>query len=148
MHFLVRRMEKDDAPVWAGMRHALWTRMTREEHLAEIEGTLMQGAQARGYIVLAETGVEAGFAEVCIRSYANGCTRQPVPFLEGIWVEPAHRRAGVGGLLIDVISRELSQEGFVELCSDADIDNIQSHLSHASWGFAETQRVVFFRKSL
>jgi len=51
-------------------------------------------------------------------------------------------------MLIDFISEELSGEGFVELCSDAEIDNIQSHLSHAAWGFAETQRVVYFRKSL
>lgn len=148
MNVRVRKMDIDDVPVWARMRHALWGRLTIDEHVEDIRAMRESSLGVRSYIGFFETGVAAGFAEVRIRSYANGCTRQPVPFLEGIWIEPEHRRSGVGTLLIDFISRELREEGFIELCSDAGIDNIQSHLSHSAWGFEETQRVVFFRKSL
>jgi aminoglycoside 6'-N-acetyltransferase I len=81
MSLRVRKMEIDDMPVWARMRHALWSRLTIDEHLADIKAMLeSKSGWRRGYIGFSETDSEAGFAEVCVRSYANGCTRQPVPF--------------------------------------------------------------------
>ncbi len=45
-------------------------------------------------------GDAVGFAEVAVRKYANGCESQPVPFLEGIWVDPRYRRSGISRRLI------------------------------------------------
>lgn len=101
-----------------------------------------------GYAALHEDGAAAGFAEVALRRYANGCEESPVPFLEGIWVSPAFRRRGVGEHLIAHISAALRTKGFKELCSDALLDNTASHEAHRTWGFAETERVVYFRKPL
>jgi aminoglycoside 6'-N-acetyltransferase I len=42
----------------------------------------------------------------------------------------------------------LASRGYRELGSDALIDNSASHAAHRGWGFAETERVVYFRKSL
>ncbi|WP_084606385.1 GNAT family N-acetyltransferase [Rhizobium sullae] len=73
---------------------------------------------------------------MCIREYANRCTAQSVPFLEGIWVDPMHRRHRIGRPLLDAISDDLKEQGFHELCSDAEIKNRRSHKAHESWCFA------------
>jgi aminoglycoside 6'-N-acetyltransferase I len=88
----------------------------------------------------------AGFAEVAVRSYANGCETHPVPFLEGIWVDPQFRRQGIGRQLLAHAQAFLVVRGFRELGSDSEIDNHASHAAHRSWGFSETERVVYFRK--
>ncbi len=69
-------------------------------------------------------------------------------FLEGIWVDPGCRGRGVGRTLIEKITSDLVSDGFQELCSDAEIGNRRSRHTHQSWGFDETERVVYFRKQL
>ncbi|WP_410001236.1 GNAT family N-acetyltransferase [Rhizobium leguminosarum] len=109
---------------------------------------MLEGEKRTGYLALRPDHAPLGFAEICIREYANGCTAQPVPFLEGIWIDPKHRRHGVGRALVESITGDLIEQGFHELCSDADIRNRRSHQVHQNWGFAETERVVYFRKVL
>jgi len=60
-----------------------------------------------------------GFSEAMIRPYANGCEGRPVPFLEGLWLNPSHRRKGLGRELVDAIEVWASRRGFLELGSDA-----------------------------
>ena len=40
------------------------------------------------------------------------------------------------------------RHGLSELASDADLSDAASHAFHTAIGFDETERVVFFRKSL
>jgi len=142
----IRAMTPADRETWARMRHALWPQLPVDGHLNDI--TRMLADQPRsGYLALADDA-PAGFAEFSIRPYANGCTRQPVPFLEGIWVEPRWRRLGVARALVWRLAADLASEGHVEICSDADLENLVSHAAHGAWGFAETERVVYFRRSL
>jgi aminoglycoside 6'-N-acetyltransferase I len=129
------------------MRHALWPFTTLAENRRDIEKILASDGMT-GFVALDESGTPAGFAEVAVRPYANGCEETPVPFLEGIWVAPAFRRRGIGEAMIAHIGRFLSGMGYHELCSDALLDNTDSHDAHRSWGFAETERVVYFRKPL
>ena len=96
----------------------------------------------------APDGNAIGFAEVSIRRSANGCDSQPVPFVEGIWVDPQFRLRGIGAQLIAHIEAFVTARGFHELGSDALIDNTASHAAHRGWGFAETERVIYFRKLL
>ena len=103
--------------------------------------------QAWGFIAEVD-GAAVGFAEVSIRKYANGCEQTPVPFLEGIWVSPMHRRKGIGRMLIAHVSAFCRAQGFTELCSDALVENVTPHAAHGGWGFAEIERVVYFRKPL
>jgi aminoglycoside 6'-N-acetyltransferase I len=42
----------------------------------------------------------------------------------------------------------VAARGFTEIGSDTDIANRESHAAHRSWGFVETERVVYFRKVL
>ena len=147
MRFLIRKMQARDRAAWAKMRAALWPDATVQLHAAEIE-TFLVGSDAWSFIAETTEGEPAGFAEVALRPYANGCEIRPVPFLEGIWVEPRFRRQGLGAQLIAHIETFLAARGFREIGSDALIDNRVSHAAHRAWGYSETERVVYFRKVL
>jgi aminoglycoside 6'-N-acetyltransferase I len=147
MEFLVREMTEADRPIWAEMRMALWPSETREWHAADI-GENLRDPDVRGFIAETASGEPAGFAEIAIRKYANGCDSSPVPFLEGIWVNPQFRQQGAGRRLVAYIEGFVKGRGFTEIGSDALIDNRVSHEAHARWGFSETERVVCFRKVL
>jgi len=63
-------------------------------------------------------------------------------------VRPRLRRQGIGAQLLAKIEEFLIVRGFTELGSDVLIDNTESLAAHAGWGFAETERVIYFRKDL
>lgn len=130
--------------------HALWPEHAPEDLAASIASDLFR-PDAPGVLLVArsDSGQLAGFAEVMLRAdYVNGCETSPVAFLEGIYVDPAHRRTGVARALVDAAAAWGRSRGAREFASDALIDNPESHAFHAAIGFAETERVVYFRKSL
>src|SRR5215468_2711727 len=129
------------------MRMLLWPDETARGHDAAID-EILNARDAWGFIAEAADNEPLGFAEVSIRKAANGCESQPVPFLEGIWVEPPSRRRRIGARLIAHIEIFLKARGFCELGSDSLIENKGAHDAHAGWGFSETERVVYFRKCL
>ena len=128
------------------MRHALWPEDSLEAH--ECDAARVLASVDYWAFVAMRDGAAVGFAEIAIRKYANGCESQPVPFLEGIWVDPRYRRSGVGRRLLAHVESFVRARGFREIGSDALLDNRASHAAHAGWGFAETERVVYFRKVL
>lgn len=129
------------------MRAALWPEENAAAHAAAIDALLGRD-HAWNFIAEREEGRAIGFAEVALRPYANGCDSQPVAFLEGIWVDESERRHGVGTRLIAHIAAFLMARGFHELGSDTPLDNLSSQNAHRGWGFAETERVVYFSKKL
>jgi aminoglycoside 6'-N-acetyltransferase I len=146
MDIRVRLMGAADGSAWAELRAALWPEASGEEHAHDIDDVL-RSDRAHGFI--AEVGATpAGFAELAIRDYANGCASRPVPFLEGIFVREQFRRRGIGDRLIAHVEEFVAARGFTEIGSDADIANGASHAAHRGWGFVETERVVYFRKVL
>ncbi|MEE8271840.1 MAG: GNAT family N-acetyltransferase [Alphaproteobacteria bacterium] len=147
MRIDVEEMGERDRPDWADMRMALWPDIGRKDHLVDID-RMLASERHFGYRAATVDGAAVGFAEISIRDYANGCTAQPVPFLEGIWVHPESRRRRVGAALVSHIVKRLVAQGYAELCSDADLENGPSHRAHAAWGFTETERVICFRKHL
>lgn len=147
MSLTLRQMTDADQAIWAEMRHALWPFTTAEENRTDI-AKILAAPDMWGFVAVDDAGAPAGFAEVALRRYANGCEESPVPFLEGIWVSPDFRRRGVGEAIIAHVSARLREKGFRELCSDALLENTVSHDAHAAWGFTETERVVYFRKPL
>ena len=78
----------------------------------------------------------------------NGTDSSPVAFLEGIYVAPFARNLGVAKALVQAAEFWARERGCVEFASDAAIENESSHAMHRALGFAETERVVFFRKVL
>jgi aminoglycoside 6'-N-acetyltransferase I len=142
-------LSPDRAMTWAELRHELWPATSAADHVREA-GYLQR---SRDYFVLLaiESGV-VGFAEAAIRRcYVNGCESlpgEPVAFLEGIYVKPAYRRRGIARALCERVAAWAHTLGATELASDALLDNTDSHAMHRALGFAETQRVVFFRRTL
>jgi aminoglycoside 6'-N-acetyltransferase I len=146
MDILVRLMGAGDGSAWAEMRAALWPEASAEEHARDIDEVL-RSDRVWGFIAEVR-GMPAGFAELAIRDYANGCASRPVPFLEGIFVREELRRRGIGARLMAYVEEFVTARGFTEIGSDTDIANRASHAAHRSWGFVETERVVYFRKAL
>ena len=142
----VRLMDQTDRARWIALREQLWPEYLAD-HAGDVDEMLRTGA-TWGFIAEDAYGAALGFAEVAVRAYANGCEARPVPFLEGIWVDPAAQRRGVGRALVDHVSAFVAARGFTEICSDALTDNATSHAAHTGWGFVETERVVYFRKAL
>jgi aminoglycoside 6'-N-acetyltransferase I len=145
-HCIVRAARAADRAAWAAMRAALWPEEDTEALMRGIDALLARG-DAWGFIAEID-GTAIGFAEVATRPYANGCDSQPVAFLEGIWIAEPARRRGIGKQLIAHIEAFLLARGFRELGSDTQLANLASQDAHRRWGFAETERVVYFRKLL
>lgn len=146
----VERVSHADAADWAGMREALWpTGGDHGTHAQDIARLLADPGNTINLIARQEGGAALGFAEASLRhDYVNGCDSSPVAFLEGIYVTPEARGQGVARALIATIEAWARSQGATELASDAALDNIGSHGMHNALGFAETQRVVFFKKAL
>jgi aminoglycoside 6'-N-acetyltransferase I len=131
---------------WIKLRHELWPDCPIDRHDLEIEQLL----KSEGIVAVVEIdGSLAGFAEVSLRNdHVEGTRASPVPYLEGWFVAPAHRRRGIGRGLLDFVEQWAIARGFNELASDAEIENRQGVTLHTKLGFAEVGRTVHFVKPL
>ena len=136
----------ETAAGWAKLRHALWPHADPGA-LAHEAQTLL-GRDDAICFVAAEEGRVVAFAEAKLREYANGCESSPVAFVEGLYVDPAWRRRGIARALIARIEAWATARGVRELGSDVLLDNVESQRVHETLGFAETERVVYYRKVL
>ncbi|WP_322097207.1 aminoglycoside 6'-N-acetyltransferase [Pelagibius sp. Alg239-R121] len=139
-----------DIEDWAELRIQLWKDMAYDQHLDEAVTMLARpsGEFVAFLDVVDGNGIRA-FAEAALRyDYVNGCKTSPVAFLEGIFVRPTDRGAGIGRNLLKSVQSWAHQQGCSELASDAHLDNVTSHAFHTALGFEETERVVYFRKAL
>ncbi len=133
---------------WAALRHQLWDEEPASEHRAEAEAQLAEPERFLNLVALDGDAV-IGFAEASIRhEYVNGCEDSPVLFLEGICVAPEVRRQGLARRLVAAVAEWGRASGCREFASDAWHDDWDSHAFHLAAGFAETERVVYFRKEL
>ena len=145
----VRQLRDPTDADWLEMRGRLWDRADRVEHVAHLKRVVAEPSRFAAFLAVSSQGQGVGFAEVSVRTdYVNGCKSSPVAFLEGIYVRPEFRRRGVARLLCQVAHRWGRDKGCTELASDALIDNTVSHSMHRGLGFEETERVVYFKKSL
>jgi aminoglycoside 6'-N-acetyltransferase I len=146
---IIARATAEDADAWLALRLALWPGDRRDEFAAEISRLLADPGDTVTFIARDESGEAVGFAEAALRhDYVNGCETSPVAFLEGIYTVPARRRQGIARLMVDAVADWGRQRGCTEFASDASTENLASQQMHARLGFAETQRVVYFRKML
>ena len=80
--------------------------------------------------------------------YVNGCTASPVGFLEGLYVDPEFRHRGIARKLCRAVEDWAASLGCSEFASDVHLHNEASQKAHEALGFEETERVVYYRKSL
>lgn len=144
----IRIAERADAAEWLRMRATLWP---SDGHESEIEDYFESGGSPLLTVVfVAESspGALAGFIEIGLRDYAEGCDSSPVPFIEGWYVDAAARQAGVGASLVCAAEEWARENGYREIASDVEIDNDGSVAAHRALGYEEVGRLVCFRRSL
>jgi aminoglycoside 6'-N-acetyltransferase I len=129
--------------------HALWPHAAAE-HPQEIDAYLDDlGAQSAVFVAEHPSGGGlSGFLEVRLRNYADGCSSSPVAYIEGWYVDPEVRRAGVGAALLKAAEGWSRNLGLTEVASDSDLRNDLGRRVHLALGFQEVGRIVEFRKSL
>src|SRR6266404_4228445 len=128
---------------------ALWPDCSPERHLLEIEQ--LTASEGGGLVLVAvrERGGLCGFAELSIRhDHVDGASSTPVAYLEGWYVDPDVRGAGIGRRLLEASEAWAAARDLKELASDAELDNHLSLQAHRSCGFRQTCRAVHFIKSI
>lgn len=139
-----------DRDALAALRYALWPEEpTVASHAAELDEHFAgKGRQPYGIFVAEDGGVLVGFAEVGLRSVAEGAYEGPVGYLEGWYVAEGHRRRGIGRALVDAAEQWVRAHGCRHFGSDALLENDLSHTAHRALGFEETGRIVTFLKTV
>jgi RimJ/RimL family protein N-acetyltransferase len=82
------------------------------------------------------------------REYVNGANDGLKGYLEAIYVLPDYRKNGIAAELDKIIGRWAASHGCREMASDCLIDNTDSYNFHCKIGYEETERCIFFLKSL
>jgi aminoglycoside 6'-N-acetyltransferase I len=144
----IREVETSDAAEWLRMRTTLWP---AEGHDAEIDEFFRSGGSPLLAIVFVAEGPNgglAGFIEVGLRAYAEGCESTPVPFIEGWYVDADARRAQLGRQLVRAAEDWARDQCYREIASDVELDNDGSIAAHRALGFEEASRLVCFRRDL
>lgn len=156
MEIVVRKPNPADLLEWSRMRAALWPETSAKGHAEEtaafLSGDLagwLAGLKAVAVFVAARPGGGlCGFVEASVRHMADGCTTQPVGYVEGWFVDPDVRRRGVGRRLVEAAQAWAASRGCREMASDAYLDNAASIAAHKALGFADEAPTVRFRKWL
>ena len=133
----VRLMRPGEVPEVTGMMRTLWPGGDSYDFSDETVFVWDNGHGAPG-----------GFVSFSLRPWAEGCESTPVPYIEGWWVAPELRQAGVGRALVAAVEQWCREAGYDELGSDVELDNTVSLRAHTAMGFEPTLRVQFFRKRL
>ena len=146
---IIRRVEEGDAAAWESMREILWP-SSPGEHADEIArffaGDRREPAEV--FLAIDDEGAAVGFAEVSIRSIAEGCDSEGVAYLEGWYVAEGKRRERIGAALVAAFEDWGREQGCSEVASDCELGNDVSAAAHRSLGFEETARLICFRKAL
>ena len=136
-----------DIPALLPLLKALWPHETEEELSRTLSGYTGSGERA----VFAEkrSGRLIGAALCCLRhDYVEGCETSPVGYLEGLFVEEAWRRQGIGRRLTAACEDWAREKGCSEFASDCELENAASLAFHLGSGFREENRIICFRKTL
>ncbi|NHQ80951.1 GNAT family N-acetyltransferase [Chromobacterium vaccinii] len=134
---------------WQALRAALWPHCPLDRHQEEIDAQSADVRRCAAFVALDGRGEAVGLIELALRvDYVNGASSSPVAFVEGLYVAPEHRRAGMAALLLAAAKDWAIRRGCAELASDTGLDNLVSQQAHLGLGFEETERVVFYRMAL
>lgn len=147
----IRHINRDDRDEWLRMRACLYPRLNPKEIDEWFEAANEGGTHLVGVAVLvADRGNNslAGFVEIGVRNYAEGCESTPVAFLEGWYVDADARQCGLGGSLVKAAENWAMTHGYAEIASDTELENEVSLQAHLALGFEEVERQICFKKRL
>jgi aminoglycoside 6'-N-acetyltransferase I len=116
---LIERCESIEQPGWLALRRALWPGASDAEHLAEMALFFAEPQRFAQFIAYKSSRQSVAFVEASVRhDCVNGTSSSPVTFLEGLYVESAHRRAGVAARLVATVAAWGKEQGCREFASD------------------------------
>ena len=129
---------------WAELVISLWPELTANKALQD----LADGGHPHEYLYYVD-GQPVAFMSLSLRhDYVEGTSSSPVGYLEGIYVNPGHRKRGIAGELVRFAKQWAIKQGCTELASDCELDNEASRLFHERIGFLEANRVICFTMDL
>jgi aminoglycoside 6'-N-acetyltransferase I len=143
----IRAATRDDRDEWFRMRKALWPDCSATDNAVEMAEYLKRKTMT-AFVVEREGGGLGGFVEVAERPITEDNVPGPFAHMEGWYVDPDLRRQGIGRQLIEAAEAWARAQGYSEIRSDTQTDNLDSQRAHCALGFEETNRSVFYRKSL
>jgi len=147
--WLVDELNQSELQHWLDLRCLLWPGDSGD-HLNEIQQYFcgqnphierVWGVRSKGIPVV-------GFLELSLRSYAEGTSDSPVPYVEGWFVQADARGRGAGKALMESAMGWASSRGFAYLASDTELTNEGSIHAHHAIGFKEVGRQVAFLRQL
>jgi aminoglycoside 6'-N-acetyltransferase I len=148
----IRHVQPGDRAEWLRLLEGLYAAHPQAEDVATVDAFLTGSAHpsllpSAVFVYDRLDDRLAGFLELSVRTYAEGCSGQ-TPYVESWYVDPDERRRGIGRALMDAAERWSRDNGYSELASDAELENLRSHRAHEALGFEEVERTVHYRKTL
>lgn len=138
---------RDDLAAWKGLRRAVYEGVSDRFHNQEMQ-LILSAADAASFLGMSDTGEPFALLELTLRNYVDGCLGRPVGYIEGIYIDPEHRMAGHGRLLVDFAADWFRKRGCREMAADAELENTGAQEFISRMGFEETYRIVEYKKSL
>jgi aminoglycoside 6'-N-acetyltransferase I len=143
----VRPLRPPDVPAWMRLRCMLWPEVSTQANDRDY-AAIVANPDTWAVFVADDHGELAGFIESSLRPYADGCDSSPVGYVEGWFVLPQFRNAGVGKQLVAAAESWARSRGCVEMASDSLLDNLEGQRAHAALGYHEVERAIRYRKTL
>ena len=144
----IRCLQSGDHSEWLRMRKALWPDCPAQRHENEMATIIADHQRQVVFVAEQDAGMLCGFVEASIHPHAIGCETNPVGYVEGWWVDPAHRRGGVGRALLCAVESWVLERGCTEIASDCMVHNEISLTAHLAAGYRETGRLIHFAKRI
>ena len=120
------------------MRRALWPECRPERHELEIQQLTAAEGLAVVLVAARENGSLCGFAELSIRhGHVDGASSEPVAYLEGWYVDPDVRGAGIGRRLLEAAVEGAKEAQARELMLFTSPKLTAACNLYRSYGFAE-----------
>lgn len=133
---------------WVAMGVALWPQNTKRELTKEFRA-LLRSKKYATFIARSDQGETVAFINLSLRSdYVEGSSSNPVAYVEGIYVKPKYRQAGMAKELIKRAERWTRKKCCTELASDTELQNRASQKFHKSIGFKKAGTIVHFIKKI
>lgn len=148
----IRPICSHDRDEWLRLLAGLYAGSSDSDHLAPVDAFLSRTAHpellpAAVFVCDRGDGRLAGFLELSVRTYAEGCSG-PAPYVESWFVDPDVRGRGIGRRLMTAAEEWAKTNGYGELASDTELENDASQCAHRALGFEIVERAVHFRKKL
>jgi aminoglycoside 6'-N-acetyltransferase I len=143
----IRQATSKDKDEWLRMRLLLWPDVESPDLLMEMD-RILADPLAPVFVLERPDGKLAGFIEISVRKYADGCLTAPVGYIEGWFVDEDLRGQGLGHKLVRTGEDWVRSQGLKEMASDTWLDNDVSIRAHLAMGYEEVERLIHFAKTL